>query len=114
MWGIWMTWDEYKPCYPGTDTHDPNIGRWIYAGGAFATENRHPVLFSCRWTAFAHAERVRHERRNAHPPFTSIIPKQFGPSAPGELTSCNSPDLSGLSGWLHARSDAHGPERFGP
>lgn len=98
--GVWMAWDEYKPCYEGTNTHNPSVGRWILAGGAWLTEQGNPVVFDCIADAAAEAERQRDHRRHAHPPFSYIGPRPYRAADAGERLACAGPDLSALGGFF--------------
>lgn len=100
MYGIRMAWDEYKPCKPGTNEHDPSIGKWYAAGQAWLHEREVPILFECEVPAALTAQKVAEERRNAHPAFVLIAPARYAPTSSGEVMGCNGPDLSGLGGWL--------------
>lgn len=102
MFGIWMVWDEVKPCLPGLTEHEPSIGKWHRAGAAWATDNGVTAVFECEVGAAAKAAESWHARRHAHPPFVLITPRRFPPAAPIERMSCNGPDLSALSGWWGA------------
>ena len=101
-WGIKLAWDEYKPCFPGTDEHDRSVGKWVLAGEAWLTDFniKGPVLFECLASAAAYAPIYAESRRSAHPPFILIAPARYGPTSPGMVMSCAGPDLSGLGGFL--------------
>jgi hypothetical protein len=95
--GVWMVWDEYKPCFPGTDEHDRSVGKWIRAGAWWLTDSKgEPVLFECITDAMEAAVLEREHRRNAHPPFTIIAPKPYKPTSPGHFLSVHDPNLRGL------------------
>jgi hypothetical protein len=101
-YGIRLVWDEYKPCFPGTDEHDRSVGKWILAGECWLSDStlKGPILFECLAPAAAFAPVYAETRRSAHPPFVMIVPARYGPTSPGTMMSCAGPDLSGLGGWL--------------
>lgn len=99
MFGIWMVNDEVKPCHPGTNDHDRSAGKWYGAGASWCTDHGEKLLFECEHDAIANSVMVRHERRNAHPPFTLITPRRYGPTSAGEMMPCVL-DLSGVGGWM--------------
>lgn len=100
QYGIWMVWDEHKPVFPGTDQHDPNVGKWYPAGAAWCHMSHVPILFECVWAAGVAANVEWENRRNAHPPFVLVAARIYAPTSPGMMMGCGGPDLSGLGGWL--------------
>jgi hypothetical protein len=101
-WGVKLVWEEYKPCFPGTSTHNPSIGKWYAAGTGWMHDEwgREPVVFDCLADAARVAPAYAEKRSHAHPPFSMIAPARYGAIVSGEMMSCAGPDLSGLGGWL--------------
>ncbi len=110
MFGIWMIWDEVKPCFPGTNKHDSSAGKWYGAGADWCVDPKrlsdeygsghttyYPRLFECQFDATLAAADEWQNRRSAHPPFTNVTTRKFVPLGKGEIRPCVL-DLSMLSG----------------